>query len=224
MIPWVETEALPDERRAEHRGQVGMALTLESDGKSFSCDLLNVSLSGAALFLRSSTLKEASSAGNWPLLGRSSQANVLVPKDSLLMGGRRCAVRVAWSLIAAAVDEGSEPGRVYGLQFVDPPQEVRKTFVGDLLRRINYDPRQVRSELRFPVTIPVTLKEDGQSQEVSGNTLDLGVGGVLVSLTAPVKVPGGGHHHTATASEIGRTHVPKDVGESPSLPSTFPER
>ncbi len=192
MIPWVETEGLPDERRAEHRGQVGMELTLDVDGRSFPCELLNVSLSGAALFLRTTTLTEISKGENWPGTGRTSQGNLVVPRDSLLIGGRRCGVKVVWRLAAETVSEGSDTGRAYGLQFVEPPTKVRKTFVGDLLRRIDYDPRQVRSELRFPVTISVTLVEDGQSQEIAGKTVDLGVGGALVSFSEPVKVPGGG--------------------------------
>ncbi len=183
-IPWREAAPVPDDRRSEHRGQVGLTLSLNLPGFRLPAELLNVSWSGACIFIESRAVGRQS----WPTPGQ--KAELVIPDSSLLMGSRRCAVKLVWSEEAKVLDGEQQLGRAYGLRFLGRAPEIKRTFVGDLLRRLRYDPRQVRKELRFPLSLPVKVRAQGLQLE--GRTLDLSVGGARLLLNTAVDTPGDG--------------------------------
>ena len=79
-------------------------------------------------------------------------------------------------------------GMVVGLRVQSEPQATRKTFVGDLLKRINYQVRQVRSELRFPRELPVEVEVHGAGRAL-GRTLDISAGGAKLELPDSFQTP-----------------------------------
>jgi hypothetical protein len=183
-IPWREAAPVPDDRRTEHRGQVGLALTVLSPLFRFPAELLNVSWSGACIFI------EAAAVGRkgWPSPGQA--ADLMVSDSSLLMGSRRCSVNLVWSEEARMVEGENPNGRAYGLRFIGKGPEIKRTFIGDLLRRLRYDPRQVRKELRFPLAVPVIVRVQGE--QLSGRTVDLSAGGARLLLEGTVTTPNDG--------------------------------
>lgn len=183
-IPWREAAPVPDDRRAEHRGQVGLSLTLLGGSYRLNAELLNVSWSGACIFLESAKVGR----GAWPSAG--DLAELVVPDSSLLMGSRRCPVELVWSEEARVADGEQQLGRAYGLRFRSKGPEFKRTFLGDLLRRLRYDPRQVRKELRFPLVLPA--KVTSGNKVLDGRTLDLGAGGARIQLRTPVSTPSNG--------------------------------
>lgn len=184
-IPWKEAAPVPDDRRSEHRGQIGLALTLLSTDYRYPAELLNVSWSGACIFIESSAVGRKA----WPVPGQ--KADLVVPDSSLLIGSRRCTVELIWSEEARVADCEEQHGRAYGLRFAGRGPETKRTFIGDLLRRLRYDPRQVRKELRFPLNVAVTVQLAG-GEERRGKTLDLSVGGARLLLDKPVETPSDG--------------------------------
>lgn len=183
-IPWREAAPVPDDRRSEHRGQVGLALTLLSHRYRYAAELLNVSWSGACIFVEASEVGR----GAWPSPGH--KADLMIPDSSLLMGSRRCTVKLVWCEEARVADGQQQHGRAFGLRFVGRGPDIKRTFVGDLLRRLRYDPRQVRKELRFPLVVPVTVRTE--SQNLRGRTLDLSAGGARLLLPSAVATPSDG--------------------------------
>lgn len=183
-IPWRHAVPVPDDRRTEHRAPVGLELTLLSPDYRYPAELLNVSWSGACIFLEASAL----SRKLWPAAGQ--KAELVVSDSSLLMGSRRCPVELLWSEEARVVDNEQQRGRAYGLKFVGRGPETKRTFIGDLLRRLRYDPRQVRKELRFPIQLPVTVTSAGEDRR--GRTLDLSAGGARLLLQREVETPSDG--------------------------------
>ena len=68
-------------------------------------------------------------------------------------------------------------------------RELKRTFVWDLLRRINYKPSQARTELRAPCQIDVLIEtQDGVMHK--GCTQDISVGGAQIILDAALTTPG----------------------------------
>lgn len=188
-VPWLESEEVPNDRREEARGQVGLNLRLEFPNQVMPAELLNISLSGACIFVADEHLKKSSFLKNLTSrLGPGREGDLVLPEKSMLMGGRRCPVEVVWSQEARQADAETS-GRVFGLSLRSQPQQTRKTFIGDLLRRINYNHKQVRSELRFPCSLPAVVNLGGGT-EVRGETLDLGAGGARLKLMGEVPTPG----------------------------------
>ena len=183
-IPWREAAPVPDDRRLEHRGQVGLSLTLVSHRYRYAAELLNVSWSGACIFIEASAVGKQS----WPSPGH--KADLMVPDASLLMGSRRCTVKLIWSEEARVADGQQQLGRAFGLRFVGRGPDIKRTFVGDLLRRLRYDPRQVRKELRFPLVVAASVRAQGEN--LQGRTLDLSAGGARLLLPSPVTTPSDG--------------------------------
>lgn len=189
-IPWFESEPLPNERRQESRGQVGLKIRCETEDEIFSAEFLNVSLSGVCLFAPSPSDKP----GQHLMVEKGKRLELLLPENNLLLGGRRLTAQVVWSQQAGL--EGGESaegpaltrGTVMGLRFKESPSVTRKTFVGDLLRRINYNVRQVRSELRFPREVPV-LVELRERERVRGVTSDISAGGAQLWLPEEIETP-----------------------------------
>lgn len=195
-IPWREAAPVPDDRRSEHRGQVGLALTLLSAHFNLPAELLNVSFSGACIFIEGSALDKKAT---WPVLGK--RAELMIPDSSLLMGSRRVSVKLIWSEEAVVAGE-PQRGRAYGLRFAGGVAEVKRSFVGDLLRRLRYDPRQVRKELRFPLSVPVKVRAYGEP--LRGKTLDLSAGGARLLLEGPVATPGDGFIEMQLPGKAGK--------------------
>ena len=79
-------------------------------------------------------------------------------------------------------------GYVVGMRFAESSPTVKKSFVGDLLKRINYNVRQVRSELRFPRRLPARVEVSGL-EPFEGYTLDISAGGVSIILTQHLETP-----------------------------------
>ena len=191
-IPWIEAESLPQERRIEARGQVGLSVRCEFNQESFEGELLNVSLSGLCLFLPQMSV----SGQNKKLLPRKQEKmlkpgerlDVVVNEDSLLLGGNRCRSEVVWAHPAKLAGAQEQSVLVVGVKFTSSPEHTKRTFIGDLLRRINYKLRQVRSELRFPVELQVKLELEGQ-RELGGMTLDISAGGAHIGLPQRVPTP-----------------------------------
>jgi hypothetical protein len=184
-IPWREAAPVPNDRRCEHRAQVGLALTLATASFRWPAELLNVSFSGACLFIESSALDKK---GAWPAL--EGKAELVVPDSSLLMGSRRCAVETVWCQEAQVTGGDQQRGRAYGVRFGASIATLKRSFVGDLLRRLRYDPRQVRKELRFPLKLPVAVST--RQERLSGRTIDLSAGGARLEMEGPVATPGDG--------------------------------
>ncbi len=183
-IPWREAAPVPDDRRSEHRGQVGLSLTLLGKDYRLPAEMLNVSWSGACIFVETARVGK----GPWPSTG--DQAELVVPDSSLLMGSRRCPVELVWSEEARVADGEQQHGRAFGLKFRSKGPDFKRTFMGDLLRRLRYDPRQVRKELRFPLNLPIRVSSGDKVLE--GRTLDLGAGGARLLLPSAVKTPSNG--------------------------------
>lgn len=183
-IPWFDADPLPNERRRECRGQVGLAVVVETDDGKDAAEFLNVSLSGACLFLP--TPDQSTGLFGKLKLEKGQRIELSVSSKSLLMGGSRCKAEVVWCQKA----EGPENTRgvVAGIKFTSQPQATRMTFVGDLLKRINYNLRQARSELRFPRTQPVTV-ELSSGETVTGVTADVSAGGACLILPEKLAVP-----------------------------------
>lgn len=188
-IPWLEGEAVPNDRRSEARAQVGLTLRLEFPKHGVPVELLNVSLSGASVFVADDEVKSGPKGLNSSLKRPGKEADLVLCERSLLIGGRRCPVETVWSQDARKGDADATPGRVLGLRIRCQPLTTRKTFVGDLLRRLNYNHKQVRSELRFPSVLPVVVSL-GKGVEIRGETVDLGAGGARLKLLGEVPVPG----------------------------------
>lgn len=182
-IPWREAAPVPDDRRHEHRGQVGLSLDLLLPKFRLPAELLNVSWSGACIFIETGALGKH----RWPPTGK--KADLVVPDSSLLIGSRRCPIELVWSHEVKVVD-GEQHGRAYGLRFQGKGPAIKRTFVGDLLRRLRYDPRQVRKELRFPLALPIQVRTQGA--EIAGRTVDLSAGGARLLLVSPVETPSDG--------------------------------
>lgn len=195
-IPWREAPPVPNDRRSEHRGQVGLAVTLLSQRGRLEAELLNVSWSGACIFLESAAV----AGGKWPGVG--DEAELVISESSLLIGSRRCPVTLMWCQEAQALDGEPAQGRAYGLRFTRRGPELKRTFMGDLLRRLRYDPRQVRKELRFPLQLPVTVSALGQT--LSGHTLDLSAGGARLALPSSVTTPCDGFVELTLTEGSGR--------------------
>ena len=174
-IPWFDSDPLPQERRRESRGQVGLSLSLETETEIAPSELLNVSLSGICIFVPYKLELE-----------QGQRAELVISNKSLLLGGRRCKADVVWYQRAEG-PEGST-GYVVGMRFADSAQTVKKSFVGDLLKRINYNVRQVRSELRFPRKLPVRVEIAG-GEPVEGHSLDISAGGLSIALQEQLEVP-----------------------------------
>ena len=181
-IPWAESEPLPSERRAEARGQVGLTVFLESPHGIAKADFLNVSLSGAGLFLPHPKDEE-------PVTFEiGDKVDLAIPESNFLIGANRCKAEIVWQHRAELHADQKLKGEVLGIRFTDQPSRTRKTFVGDLLRRINYNVRQVRSELRFPRELPATvILENGD--RLKGTTLDISAGGARLALPTHVDTP-----------------------------------
>lgn len=181
-IPWFEAEPVPQERRLEARGQVGLNVVLEWEGESWPAQFLNVGLSGAGLFVPVKGGEQV----KWPPLTSKLALDICLPESQLLLGASRCPAEIVWSYKAELSDEVGCSGLAVGLKFATKPSVTKRTFVGDLLKRINYNVRQVRSELRFPCDLPVFIVlPDGD--RVEGHTFDISVGGASVRL--PVVLP-----------------------------------
>lgn len=181
-IPWIEVEPVPQERRVEARGQVGLNVVLEWEGESWPAQFLNVGLSGAGLFV---PVKDGEHS-KWPPLSLKPALDICLPESQLLLGASRCPAEVVWSYRAELHDEESRSGLAVGLKFTTRPSATKRTFVGDLLKRINYNVRQVRSELRFPCELQVFISlPDGD--RVEGHTFDISTGGASIRL--PVVLP-----------------------------------
>lgn len=184
-IPWIETDELPSERRMEARGQVGLRVNLEWEGESYSAEFLNVSLSGAGLFL-----PQLEPSGQKKLaLTKGIVLDICLPESQFLLGASRCPAEIVWCFRAKqeGVDE-NRSGYVVGMRFASKPSVTRRSFVGDLLKRINYNVRQVRSELRFPREVPALVHLPG-GERVEGKTLDISAGGASILLPADIKTP-----------------------------------
>ena len=190
-IPWIEAETVPNDRRGQARGQVGMKLRFELGEQSMVAELLNVSLYGACVFVPSANadrvglLKFLSS---W-MSKDDRRGDLVVPDTSLLVGAARCKVEVIWEHAGESLDGRSECGRVFGLRFADEFKFVKKTFIGDLLNRINYSSRQIRDELRFPCRVPLELTLPGTDDVLLAETVDLSSGGCKVLCDAQIPVP-----------------------------------
>lgn len=189
-IPWTDTEPLPQERRREARGQVGLRVSLEGEGVRYLAEFLNVSLSGAGLFLPA---PEKNSGGKLLRSGPRFQLDegqsveLVLPESSILIGGSRCKAEIVWKHKAELKGAEEHSGLVLGLKFPKPAQ-TRRSFVGDLLKRLNYNVRQVRSELRFPREVPVLVTLPG-GEEHDGTTLDISLGGARICLSVEVATP-----------------------------------
>lgn len=181
-IPWTESEHVPSERRTEARGQVGLTVLLESEEGIARADFLNVSLSGAGLFM------PKDEEGDLLTLEVGELVDLVVPESNLLLGANRCKAEVVWQHKAELYGEVKKMGCVIGLRFSGQPSQTKQTFVGDLLRRINYNLRQVRSELRFPRELPVVVILD-TGERVKGSSIDISAGGARIHLGSPVTTP-----------------------------------
>jgi c-di-GMP-binding flagellar brake protein YcgR len=103
------------------------------------------------------------------------------------------------------VVDGGQQGRAFGLRFVGRGPAIKRTFMGDLLRRLRYDPRQVRKELRFPLSVPVKVRAQGE--ELLGKTLDLSAGGARFLLPSPVETPSDGFAELTLPEAPGKSQV-----------------
>jgi hypothetical protein len=180
-IPWFESDPLPNERRSESRGQVGLTVTMETEVERIQSEFLNVSVSGCCLFIPTDYLPTGLFAAGFKLeVGQ--RVELIVGQNSLLLGGSRCPAEVAWYENA----EGPKQTRgvIAGLRF----PSSKNTFIIDLLKRINYNARQARAELRFPCSVPLTLELSG-GQKMLGATSDISAGGACVVLREKVAVP-----------------------------------
>lgn len=190
-IPWTESDPLPNERRSEARGQVGLTVRCETNNESLAAEFLNVSLTGLCLFLpRPEREAQGGFFSRKPGLkiGIGEKVELVVPEDTLLLGSTRCPAEVIWSHEAELEGSTDMTGVVLGLRFKTNPQQTKRTFVGDLLRRINYNVRQVRSELRFPRTLPIVVQTDNK-ERIKGFTLDISAGGARVCLPVELQTP-----------------------------------
>lgn len=186
-IPWFDSEPLPQERRRESRGQVGLSLSLETETEIAPSELLNISLSGICIFVPYPETRNALFSSEPKLeLSENQRVELVVSNKSLLLGGRRCKADIVWYQRA----EGPEGtmGYVVGMRFAESSPTVKKSFVGDLLKRINYNVRQVRSELRFPRRLPARVEVSGL-EPFEGYTLDISAGGVSIILTQHLETP-----------------------------------
>lgn len=186
-IPWFDSDPLPQERRRESRGQVGLSLSLETDAEIAPSELLNISLSGICIFVPYPETRSALFSSEPKLeLAEKQRVDLVISNKSLLLGGRRCKADIVWYQRA----EGPQGtmGYVVGLRFAESTQTVKKSFVGDLLKRINYNVRQVRSELRFPRKLPVRVEISGVAP-IEGHTLDISAGGVSIVLSEHLETP-----------------------------------
>ena len=182
-IPWFEVDPLPHERRSEARGQVGLTVDLESEAGSWKADFLNVSQSGVSLFI-----PFCQSSGSQALrLVTGSKVELSLSESNLLLGASRCSAQVVWTHKAEREGDEDVTGLVVGLCFPDKKVAAR-SFVRDLLRRINYNPRQVRSEMRFPREIKVLVQFDGEDR-VKGETIDISTGGAQIQLPGVFETP-----------------------------------
>jgi PilZ domain len=190
-IPWTESEPLPHERRAEARGQVGLTVGLETEFGRMKAEFLNVSLSGACIFIPRGEEDDSRlflSSGPISKLEPGQRVELVLPEGNLLLGGSRCKANAKWLQRAELKGSKDVSGLVMGVTFSDRPSITKRTFVGDLLRRLNYNVRQNRSELRFPRELPVIVKFE-DNDRVRGKTLDISAGGARVLLKGEFSTP-----------------------------------
>lgn len=185
-IPWIESEPLPQERRRESRGEVGLSVSLETESEIVNAEFLNVSLSGVCVYVPDPDSTGGMFSGSRLEVLEGQRMELVVSRKSMLLGARRCKAEVVWRLRAEGPEKTS--GMVAGLRFTDSPNTVKHSFVGDLLKRINYNVRQARSELRFPRRLPVKVEIAGQSV-IEGHTLDISAGGASLLLSQELEVP-----------------------------------
>lgn len=203
-IPWIEAEPVPQERRVESRGQVGLKVRLEWEGETWDAEFLNVGLSGAGMFVPISPDLEK----RWAPLAPGVSLDICLPESQILLGGSRCPAQIVWSYKAELKDQESRSGLAVGVRFLSKPPVTRRTFIGDLLKRIDYNVRQVRSELRFPREIPVFLVlPDGD--RVEGYTTDISAGGASINLPVELPTPYDIALHLDLGEGSGRVHFVK---------------
>jgi PilZ domain-containing protein len=180
-IPWIESEPLPNERRRESRGQVGLTVTVETENEKILAEFLNVSLSGCCLYIQTDHTQTGLFSSGFKLM-EGQRAELMVSPNTLLLGASRCKAEVVW--YEQAEGPNQTKGLVAGLRFPNS----KNTFVADLLKRINYSSRQARSELRFPCSVPLTLEFSG-GQKMMGSTVDISTGGARIVLRDKLTVP-----------------------------------
>lgn len=180
--PWAEPQSVPEERRKEPRGQVGLAVIFEFDGDYWKAEFLNVGLSGVCLFVPGLNLE----VDGLPQLKKDDQVDLVLPEFNLLVGRNRCPAQVVWQKEADLQRDRPEHGLVIGLQFSTIPT-VKKTFVGDLLRRIDYNLRQVRSQVRISRSLPVEISNGKETYRAT--TVDISTGGASLLIDEEVETP-----------------------------------
>ena len=180
-IPWFDSEPLPNERRSESRGQVGLIVTVETETEKIQAEFLNVSMSGCCLFIATDYLPAGIFSTGFKL-EKGQRVDLIVSPNTMLLGAGRCVGEVVWHRPAEGPNQ--RKGLVTGLSL----PKVKETFVGDLLKRINYNVRQVRSELRFPSQVSVEV-EVAEQPIISGKTLDISAGGACIVLPDKLTVP-----------------------------------
>ncbi|MGE0488258.1 MAG: PilZ domain-containing protein [Vulcanimicrobiota bacterium] len=169
VVPWVDEEKLLKCRRREPRIPVGMRLRLLHDGQQTSVELLNISRHGLRVYV-----EQPSKLRN--------EAVLILDEDSLLVGRRRLKVTRLWDL------ETERSGRVFGMGLAEPAEVVDQSWLGDLLRRLQYDLVEPRQALRLPVSVPVRVLAEDREILADGETVDIGLGGALLEVDAALPV------------------------------------
>ncbi len=181
-VPWTEPQSVPGERRKEPRGQVGLTVVFERGGEHWRAEFLNVGMSGVCLFVP----RVADGDEGLPALKKDEVVELVLPELNLLVGRNRCPATVVWKKSAELERDKRQTGLVLGLQFATPT-EVKKSFVGDLLKRINYSLRQARSEVRITRFLPVVVTIEKTRYE--GVTTDISAGGASLILSEELETP-----------------------------------
>lgn len=181
-VPWTEPQSVPEERRKEPRGQVGLTVVFEWGGEHWRAEFLNVGMSGVCLFVP----RVADGDEGLPALKKDEVVELVLPELNLLVGRNRCPATVVWKKAAELERDKRQTGLVLGLQF-NTATEVKKSFVGDLLKRINYSLRQARSEVRITRVLPVIVAIGKVKYE--GITVDISAGGASLRLAEDLETP-----------------------------------
>ncbi len=169
QVPWVDEEKVLQCRRGEPRVPVGMKLGLVSKSARLPAQLLNVSGAGLRILLE-------------PTAKVPRTFELVVSDDTLLVGRRRLSCRLVWKLPS---DDGQ---LVCGLEVTDSEERREQSWLGDLLKRLNYRLVADRQALRLPRRIPVTIKAMGGAVVTQGHTLDIGLGGMKVRVDGELEI------------------------------------